>query len=95
VFSRVSCIIVFLSVFLLCTSGYTATQLSVQGTVSKVTDTSVFLDEAGEIPFFLGATSVLKGVSMASLSELVGKSVSITYHVMAGRNAIETLDVIQ
>jgi hypothetical protein len=93
VLSRILCVVLVLSVFLLCASGYAVTQFNAQGTVTKVTDTSVFLDNSGETAFFVCPPSVLKGTSRANLSTLVGKSVSITYYVMAGRNAIDTLDV--
>jgi hypothetical protein len=93
VFSRISCVVLVLSVFLLCASGYAVTQFSAQGTVTKVTDSAVFLDNSGETAFFVCAPSVLKGTARTNLSTLVGKSVLITYHVMAGRNAIDILDV--
>jgi hypothetical protein len=89
------CSILLVSVFLVCTFSFAVTQLSTQGTVTKVADTVIFLDQSAEAPFYLGATSVLRGISMANLSQLVGKSVSITYHVMGQKNVIDSLDVAE
>ena len=89
------CCILVVSVFLLCTFSFAVTQLSAQGTVVKVVGTVIFLDQSPEAPFYLGATSVLKGISMTTLSQLVGRSVSITYHVMGQKNVIDSLDVAE
>jgi hypothetical protein len=91
------CSIFLVSVFLLCTLSFAVTPLQTQGTVTKVENTVIFLKQSGETstPFYLGAASVLKGVSPADLQQLEGKSVSITYRVMGSRNLIEALEVAQ
>ena len=89
------CCILVVSVFLLCTVSFAVTQNSARGTVTKVVNTAIFLDQSAEAPFYLGAASVLKGISMANLPQLVGRSVSITYHVMGQKNVIDSLDVAE
>jgi hypothetical protein len=73
-------------IVILMVSSANATADTAQGSVSKVIGSIVFLD-APEQPAY-------HSIGESTLSELVGKSVSIIYHAEGNRNIIDSLQVI-
>ena len=63
-----------------------------EGSVSKVIGSIFFLDVPEQPAYHAVGESQIGGVS--TLSELVGKSVSIIYHAEGNRNVIDSLQVI-
>lgn len=79
-------------ILILMVSGANATTENVQGTISKVIGSIIFLDKPEQPAYHAVETSQMGTVS--SLSELVGKTVSITYHAEGNRNIIDSMQVI-
>ncbi len=77
---------------ILMVSSANATADTAQGTVSKVIGSIVFLDAPEQPAYHAVGESQIVGVS--TLSELVGKSVSIIYHAEGNMNFIDSLQVI-
>jgi len=87
-----ACMLFLCVMFLLSGSAIATNQQSITGTISNVQGFTIFL-QGYEQGFYLAATSSLNGISLSNLDSLVGKSVTITYQSVNGKNGIVTLVV--
>lgn len=85
--------VVLVMLFALTVGGITATLLETQGIVVKVRGNVVFLEGSTQPAYHVAEGSQVGGA--ASLSDLVGKSVSIVYYPDGNRNMIQTLQVAE